>query len=277
MMNSTASGQLASHFGTQGRAYSISSSFAAGADSIGHAYDLLRFGLQEVAICGGAEETVWRSAGISFETTRSMSAGFNACPPAACRPYDVDRQGLILSEGAGIVVLETLDSAVERGAHIYAEVVGYGSANDGADMFRSTGEGLSLALHMALSAAAEQGVQTIDYVNAHATGTLVGDPAEAQVLRETFGDHPWVSSTKALAGHGLGATGAQEAVFTLLMLANGFVAPTANLERVDPACAGLRHAQMLQEQVLDTALTVSIGFGGANACLIFRAPSDIPA
>jgi 3-oxoacyl-[acyl-carrier-protein] synthase-1 len=277
MMNSTASGQLASHFSTQGRAYSISSSFASGADSIGHAYDLLRLGLQDVAICGGAEEAVWRSAGISLEATRSMSAGFNECPPAACRPYDVDRQGVILSEGAGIVVLETFDSAVGRGAHIYAEIVGYGSANDGADMFRSSGEGLKLALDMALASAAEAGVHSVDYVNTHATGTRVGDPAEVLVLREAFGDRPWVSSTKGLAGHSLGATGAQEAIYTLLMLANGFVAPTANLERVDPECAGLRHAQVLQEQTLDTALSLSTGFGGVNACLLFRAASDMPA
>jgi 3-oxoacyl-[acyl-carrier-protein] synthase-1 len=231
--------------------------------------------LQDIAICGGAEEAAWRSAGISFETTGSMSAGYNDCPSAACRPFDADRQGLILSEGAGIVVLETLDRAVQRGAHIYAEIVGYGTANDGADMFRPTGQGLGLALRMGLSAAAEQGVRTIDYVNAHATGTRVGDPAEAGVLRDTLGQAPWVSSTKSLAGHGLGATGAQEAVYTLLMLANDFVAPTVNLQRVDPECAGLRHAQTLQEQALDTALSVSIGFGGANACLVFRSAPDM--
>jgi 3-oxoacyl-[acyl-carrier-protein] synthase I len=275
MMNSTASGQVATYFHTHGRAYSISSSFAAGVDSIGHAYDLIRFGLQDVAICGGAEEAAWRNAGISFETTGSMSGGFNERPSAACRPYDVDRQGLILSEGAGILILERLESAVRRGARIYAEIVGYGSANDGADMFRSTGQGLRLAMSMALEAAAESGVDKVDYVNAHATGTQVGDPAEAAVLRDLVGDRTWVSSTKGQAGHALGATGAQEAVYSLLMLAHHFVAPTANLERIAPECAGLRHAVVLHEEELRTALTVSIGFGGANACIVFRAPDRV--
>jgi 3-oxoacyl-[acyl-carrier-protein] synthase-1 len=275
MMNSTASGHVATHFHTGGRAYSISSSFATGVDSIGHAYELIRYGVQDIAICGGAEEAVWRSAGVSFETTGSMAHSFNNCPQRACRPYDIEREGIVLSEGAGILILESLDDARRRDARIRAEIVGYGSANDGADMFRPTGEGLRLTLRMAVAAAAEHGVHRLDYANAHGTGTRVGDPIEAAVLGDVLGNETWVSSTKGLSGHALGAAGAQEAVYTLLMMGNGFIAPTANLEHVDPDCLGPRHAQCLQQAKLRSALSVSTGFGGANACIVFKSPAEI--
>jgi 3-oxoacyl-[acyl-carrier-protein] synthase-1 len=270
IMNSTASANIAARFGIRGRSYSVSSAFSSGADSIGNAYELIRYGVQDVCICGASEEDSWRSASISFETAGALPADFNDRPAAACRPFDRDRQGLVLSEGAGILVLESFDHAVERGARVHAEVVGYAAANDGEDMFRPTGTGLRAAVRSALVAAASQGVTSVDYVNAHGTGTVIGDPVEAAVLAEIFGERVWVSSTKGLAGHGMGATGAQEAVYTLLMLSNDFVAPTANLENIAPECSGVRHAQAVREEPLTAAVSVNSGFGGTNACLVFR-------
>jgi 3-oxoacyl-[acyl-carrier-protein] synthase-1 len=276
IMNSTASGNVAAHLGVRGRAYSVSSAFATGADDIGHGYELIAFGIQDACICGASEEAVWSNGAISFETARALPTDYNDRPAAACRPYDRDRQGLVLSEGAGIVVLESLERAEGRGATPIAEVIGYGAANDGADMFRPTGDGLRLAIRAALAGAAARGVETIDYVNAHGTGTPVGDPVEAAVMRDLFGEGAWVSSTKGLTGHGLGAAGAQEAVYTLLMLRHGFVAPTANLEHVDPECGGLRHVLSGRDEPIDTALSFSSGFGGTNACLVFRRCPDGP-
>jgi len=177
----------------------------------------------------------------------------------------------VFSEGAGILILEALEHAERRGIAPYAEIVGYGAANDGFDIFQPSGEGLRECLRQALVAAKEKGVHRIDYINSHGTGTKLHDPLEVQVIREIFGPpSPFVSSTKALAGHSLGATGAHEAVFTLLMLHHGFIAPTVNLEQIAPECEGVRHVQALLEVPLETALTFNAGLGGTNACLIFR-------
>jgi 3-oxoacyl-[acyl-carrier-protein] synthase-1 len=167
--------------------------------------------------------------------------------------------------------LEALEHARQRGAGLYAEVVGYGTANDGCDMFHPSGDGLKECLQQALETAAEKGVQRLDYINSHGTGTRAHDAVEVRVIRELFGGTtPYVSSTKALAGHALGAAGAQEAVFTLLMMRHGVIAPTVNLEQVAPDCSGVAHVQSLIETRIDTAMTFSAGLGGSNACLIFR-------
>jgi 3-oxoacyl-[acyl-carrier-protein] synthase-1 len=273
MMNSTASGNLASFLGVRGRAYSISSAFSSGVDSIGHAFELIAHDLQDVCLAGAAEEAAWRTAGVSLEAAGALADGFNDRPTAACRPYDRDRRGLVLSEGAGILVLEALEYALSRGAQPLAEVVAYAAANDGADVFRPTGQALRSVLTAALAQAAHAGVERVTYVNTHATGTPLGDAVEAGVLRDVFGDGPnapWVSSTKGQAGHALGATGAQETVYTLLMLQHGFLAPTANLEHLDPACSGVRHLTRVQHQPVASALKLSTGFGGSNACIILR-------
>jgi 3-oxoacyl-[acyl-carrier-protein] synthase I len=274
IMNSGVSGNLAAHFGITGRAYSISSAFATGLDNIGHAYDLVRFGLQDVCLAGATEEDTWRHAGVSFENAGALSTGFNDRPREACRPYDSQRAGLVLSEGAAILVLESLDHAERRGARPWAEIVGYSCTNDGADMFRPTGEGLESAITQALAAAAGNGVRRVDYVNTHGTGTPLGDAVEISVLRKLFGEGPFVSSSKGHAGHSLGATGAQEAVYTLLMMRHGFAAPTANLREVDPECTGVRHVRERTAAALGAALTFNVGFGGTNACLVLRRIGD---
>jgi 3-oxoacyl-[acyl-carrier-protein] synthase-1 len=270
-MHSTAAGNLAAWLGIQRRAYSLCSSFCAGVDNIGHAFELLARGALDLCIAGASEESVWRQVGGFFENWRGMPTSWNDRPAKACRPYDRDRQGAVLSEGAGIVVLETLEHAERRGVTPYAEVVGYGAANDGYDMFQPSGEGLRAALQQALTMAQARGVGPIDYINAHGTGTQLHDPLEVRVIAELFGPcSPYVSSTKAVAGHALGATGAIEAVFTLLMMRHGFIAPTANLEHVAEDCRGVRHVQALLERPVETAMTFNAGLGGTNACLIFR-------
>jgi len=200
IMNSTASGNLAAYFGVQGRTYSLSSACSTGLNNIGHAYELLKFGLLDV----------------------------------------------------------------------YAEIVGFGSTNDGADMFEPTGKGLKVAIQQSLSSASRQGIQKIDYINPHGTGTLVGDKVEVRVIKELFGRTPFVSSTKSLTGHGQSAAGAQEAVYTLLMLRHNFVAPTANLHNIAPECTGIRHVQVLNECLLENVMTFNAGLGGTNTCMIFR-------
>lgn len=270
MLNSSAAGTVAAHVGTLGRAYSLTSAFATGTDCIGHAYELIRLGLQDVALCGASEESVWHYLATTFSAFRTEPTGYNDRPQAASRPFDRDRQGVVFSEGAGVLVLESLERAVARGARIYAEIVGYGTANDGADMFRPTGEGLEAAIRDAIDGARAHGVEQIDYVNPHATGTPVGDAAEISVLRDCLPERPWVSATKGQTGHALGASGAQEAILTLLMLEHNFLAPTFNLENLDPACDGVRHVFDVTVAPLTSALNVSIGLGGSNACVAFR-------
>lgn len=271
IMNSTAALNLAAWFGVKGRCYSVSSACCTGTDSIGHGFELIRHGLLDICICGAAEEGGWRSAWGFGDAARAIPPGFNQQPSKACRPYDRDRQGMVVSEGAGIIVLEALEPAVSRGAPVYAEVIGYGSANDGADMFVPSGQGLKRCIEEALRLAESNGPLRIDYINPHGVGTKVGDPVEVQVIREVFGaPSPLVSSTKPLNGHAQGASGAHEAILTLLMLHHGFVTPTANLEHVAPECEGICHVQSGMEVPLKTAVTFNSGLGGTNACLIFR-------
>lgn len=270
-MHSTASGNLAAWLGVQGRAYSICSSSCSGVDNIGHASELLARGVVDLCIAGATEESTWRQIGGFFDNWGGMPSAWNDRPEKACRPYDRDREGMVLSEGAGILILEALEQAERRGVQPYAEIVGYAAGNDGFEMFQPSGEGLKASLAQALAEAADKGVQRIDYINAHGSGTRLHDPVEIQVIKDIFGARtPFVSSTKALAGHSLGATGAHEAVFTLLMLRHDFIAPTVNLEHVAPDCAGVKHVRSTMEGPFDTAMTFNAGLGGTNACLIFR-------
>lgn len=270
IMNSTVAVNLAVWLGIQGRCYAVSSACATGTDNIGHGFELIRHGLLDVCICGGAEEN-WIGAAAYLDNAFLGGTQFNARPGEVCRPYDRDRCGFVMSEGAGILVLEAFEHAMARGAPVYAEVIGYGSANDGDNMFEPKGGGLERSLRQALQMADDHRPERIDYINPHGAGTPVGDPVEVQVIREVFGQaSPWVSSTKSLSGHSQGAAGAHEAIFTLLMLQHGFVVPTLNLEHVAPECDGIRHVRTLMEMPLQTAMSFNAGLGGANACLIFR-------
>jgi 3-oxoacyl-[acyl-carrier-protein] synthase-1 len=272
MMNSTAALNLAAWLGTRGRSYSVSSACTTGTDSIGHGFELIRHGILDRCIAGGAE-----GAGFRHYWAFEAAGGANLTDDDVeipCRPFDRERQGMVPSEGAGILLLESMEEAERRGAAIVAEVVGYGSANDGEDMYRPSGAGLTRAIEQALDvAAATHGPVTVDYINPHGAGTQVGDPVEISVIRRVFGDpSPLVSSTKPLNGHSQGAAGAHEAIFTLLMLVHGVVIPTPNLEHVAPECEGVRHVRALLAQPLKTVMTFNSGLGGSNACLIFRKP-----
>jgi 3-oxoacyl-[acyl-carrier-protein] synthase-1 len=208
--------------------------------------------------------------GLSADNSDGMPTDYNHRPTEACRPFDRDRQGLVMSAGAGVVVLETLEHAEARGARVYAEVVGYGAANDGDDMFVPSGVGLRHALKQALGAADEAGVRDIDYINPHGAGTQGGDRVEAEVLREFFGKIPMVSSTKSAGGHAQSGTASQEVVYTTLMLHHGFVAPTLNLDNIAPECTGIGHVQSYREAPLGAVLTMNSGLGGSNAVLVMR-------
>jgi 3-oxoacyl-[acyl-carrier-protein] synthase-1 len=263
---------IAYHWGMTGPVASISTACATGLYNIGTAYEMVREGEVELCLTGSAEGDVWDIVGLSGDNSNGMPVDWNDRPTQSCRPFDVNRQGFVMSAGAGALVLESLTHARQRGARIVAEVLGYGAANDGADIFNASGIGQQLAIDQAFDATGRLEYRDIDYINAHGTGTPRGDVVESQLLARLFGEGPLVSSTKGQTGHGQGATAAQEAVFTALMLEHGFVAPTRNLERIDPDCAGIRHVQRLQAAELRTAMTINNGLGGVNACLILGRP-----
>ena len=201
-----------------------------------------------------------------------MPRNWNLRPQQACRPYDRDREGFVLGSGAGVLILESLARAKKRSARIYAELIGYGSSNDGNDLFRPSGEGLKRAILQAAGPHRDLGPEDIDYINTHGTGTQIGDRVEVQVIKSLFADSPLVGSTKGLTGHALGATASMEAVMTLLMLHHNFVAATANLETIARDCVGVRHIQKTRPEPLKTAMTFNSGLGGSNACLVFAKP-----
>jgi 3-oxoacyl-[acyl-carrier-protein] synthase-1 len=270
IMNSTVAVNLAVWLGIKGRCYAVSSACATGTDNIGHAFELIRHGVLDLCICGGAEEN-WIGAAAYLDNAFNKDFTFNDRPEKACRPYDRDRLGFVMSEGAGILILEALEHAISRGTPAYAEVIGYGSANDGDNMFEPTGRGLERSLRQALLVAEDHQPWPIDYINPHGAGTQVGDPVEVQVIRNVLGESPpLVSSTKSLSGHSQGAAGAHEAIFTLLMLQHGFVVPTMNLEHIAPECEGIQHVRGLLELPLRTVMSFNAGLGGTNACLIFK-------
>lgn len=266
-MGSTTSACLATPFKIKGVNYSISSACATSAHCIGNAMELIQLGKQDVMFAGGGEEEHWSMTSL-FDAMGALSTKFNETPTKASRPYDVDRDGFVIAGGGGCLVLEELGHAIKRGAKIYAEIVGYGATSDGCDMVSPSGEGAVRCMQQALSHVNGP----IDYINAHGTSTPLGDLAELQAIKELFpSDTPVVASTKSLAGHSLGATGVQEAIYCLLMMENQFVAASANIENLDPAAANIDIVTEKQHNVdLQRVLSNSFGFGGTNACLVFE-------
>ncbi|GAB4225118.1 MAG: beta-ketoacyl-ACP synthase I [Acidobacteriota bacterium] len=273
VMASTASANLSVALGLRGESWSVSSACATGAHAIGMAARLIRAGLYERVIAGASDEVDWTRGG-AFDAMHALSRGFNDRPEEASRPFARDRDGFVISGGAGVLVLESLDAAMRRDAPILAEVLGFGATSDGHDVVAPLTDGAIQAMRRAI-ADAGLSPEEIEYVNAHGTSTPQGDPSEAAAMAAVFGEHqPWISSTKSTTGHGIGAAGALEAIYTLLMLRDGFLAPNRNVtpENVDEACAGLRLVLEAPNAIrVRTALSNSFGFGGTNACLVLRA------
>lgn len=272
-MGSTVSACLATPFKIKGVNYSISSACSTSAHCIGNGMELIQMGKQDVVFAGGGEELHW-SLSCLFDAMGALSTQYNEAPDKASRAYDVDRDGFVIAGGGGMVVLESLDHALARGANIYAEIVGYGATSDGYDMVAPSGEGAVRCMQQAM--ATVDG--SIDYINAHGTSTPVGDIQELNAVREVFGNHedgPWIGSTKSLSGHSLGAAGVQEAVYSLLMMREDFIAASANINQLDDGAAGLKIARERIDQAgLNRVMSNSFGFGGTNATLIFQRYND---
>lgn len=264
VMGSTTSACLSTAFGIKGASYSITSACATAAHCIGHGTELIQLGKMDTVIVGGSEEVRWTSTAL-FDAMGALSTGYN--DTSASRPFDKGRDGFVIAGGAGILVLEEMEQAIRRGAHIYAEVVGYGACSDGSDMVNPSPDGAARAMRLALTEVDE----SVDYINAHATSTVVGDICELKAIREVFGDTvPLISSTKGLTGHPIAASAAHEAIYSILMLERGFVAGCANLRDPDPATTGLPILSRNIERQVDTIMSNSFGFGGTNASLVFR-------
>ncbi|CAN7166717.1 beta-ketoacyl-ACP synthase I [Phenylobacterium sp. LjRoot219] len=264
-MSSGPSATLATWFKIRGLNFSISSACATSTHCIGTAFEQIAMGKQDVVFAGGCEELDWSLSNL-FDAMGAMSSNFNDRPSVASRAYDKDRDGFVIAGGAGIVVLEELERAKARGAKIYGEIVGYAANSDGYDMVAPSGEGAARCMRLALEQA---GDRAVDYLNPHGTSTPVGDAKEMEAVREVFGDKaPLISSTKSLTGHSLGAAGAQEAIYSLLMLNNGFAAESANIENLDPAFDGLPILRKREDRELTTVMSNSFGFGGTNGCLV---------
>jgi 3-oxoacyl-[acyl-carrier-protein] synthase I len=271
-MCSGPSAALATSFQIKGVNYSISSACSTSAHCIGNAAELIGWGKQDVIFAGGCEELDW-TLSVLFDAMGAMSSHYNDTPAKASRAYDKNRDGFVIAGGAGVVVLEELEHAKARGAKIYGELVGYGATSDGFDMVAPSGEGAVRCMHSALSGLDGNGVGgKIDYINPHATATPVGDLKEIEAIREVFPkDVPQISATKSLTGHSLGAIGVQEAIFSLLMMNNGFICESANIEELDPAFADMPIVQERKDNVeLNCVMSNSFGFGGTNASLVFR-------
>ncbi len=265
-MASGVSACLATPFKIRGVNYSISSACSTSAHCIGNAVEMIQLGKQDVVFAGGGEELCWEMA-CEFDAMGALSTRFNDTPEKASRTYDQSRDGFVIAGGGGIVVVEELEHALARGAHIYAEIVGYGATSDGADMVAPSGEGAVRCMRMAM-----KGVDTpIDYINVHGTSTPVGDVKELGAIHEVFGDKtPALSSTKAMTGHSLGAAGVHEAIYTLLMAEHGFIAPSINIENLDEAAEGMDIVTTPTQRKLTTVMSNSFGFGGTNATLVMR-------
>ena len=266
-MSSTASATLATWFKIKGTNYSISSACATSNHCIGNAAELIQWGKQDLIFAGGSEELDWTLSDM-FDAMGAMSTKFNDTPEKASRAYDADRDGFVIAGGAGVLVLEELEHAKARGAKIYAEVAGYGATSDGDDMVAPSGEGAVRCMKLALN-----GLNApIDYINPHATSTPIGDVKEIEAIREVFGADkcPPISATKSLTGHSLGAAGAQEAIYSLLMMQNGFICESAHIENLDPAMADMNIVRERREAKLGVVLSNSFGFGGTNASVAFK-------
>ena len=273
-MASGVSACLATGAKIKGVNYSISSACATSAHCIGAAAEQIQLGKQDVMFAGGAEEEDW-TLSFMFDAMGALSSKYNATPEKASRTYDADRDGFVISGGGGILVLEEYEHAKARGAKIYAELVGYGATSDGYDMVAPSGEGALRCMQMALLDASGKDVGQVDYVNTHGTSTPVGDVKEIEAIRAVFADGsqakvPHIASTKSLTGHALGAAGVNEAIYTLLMMENNFIAASANIENLDPAAAGLPIVlNRIDDIQIETAMSNSFGFGGTNATLTF--------
>jgi 3-oxoacyl-[acyl-carrier-protein] synthase-1 len=265
-MGSTVSACLATPFKIKGVNYSISSACATSAHCIGNALEMIQLNKQDVVFAGGGEELHWALSG-QFDAMGALSSQYNDTPEKASRTYDADRDGFVSSGGGGMVVVEELEHALARGAHIYAEIVGYGATSDGYDMVAPSGEGAVRCMQMAM-----QNVEgDIDYLNTHGTSTPVGDVQELKAIQEVFGQKsPAISATKAMTGHALGAAGVNEAIYSILMMENDFIAPSINVETLDEAAQGLDIVTEPRQQALKTIMSNSFGFGGTNATLVMQ-------
>ncbi|MEI5638326.1 MULTISPECIES: beta-ketoacyl-ACP synthase I [unclassified Pseudoalteromonas] len=263
-MASTTSACLATPFKIKGVNYSISSACATSAHCIGNAVEQIQLGKQDVIFAGGGEELHWTLA-MEFDAMGALSTKYNDTPERASRTYDANRDGFVISGGGGIVVVEELEHALARGAHIYAEIVGYGATSDGYDMVAPSGEGAVRCMKQAM-----QGLEgPIDYLNTHGTSTPVGDVKELGAIQELFGNNsPAISATKAMTGHALGAAGVHEAIYSLLMLDNDFIAPSINIDELDEQAQGLDIVTERRDGALNTVMSNSFGFGGTNATLV---------
>ncbi len=266
-MSSTASATLATWFKIKGVSYSISSACATSNHCIGNGTELIQWGKQDMVFAGGSEELNWTMSNL-FDAMGAMSSSYNDTPQTASRAYDKDRDGFVIAGGAGVLVLEELEHAKARGAKIYAEVAGYGATSDGFDMVAPSGEGAMRCMKLAL----ETVKAPIDYINPHATSTPIGDLKEIEAIRDVFGAKcPPISATKSLTGHSLGAAGAQEAIYSLLMMHNGFICESANIANLDPAFADMPIIRERKDNVaLGAVLSNSFGFGGTNASVAFK-------
>jgi 3-oxoacyl-[acyl-carrier-protein] synthase-1 len=266
-MSSTNSATLATPFGIKGVNYSISSACATSAHCIGNSTELIQWGKQDIMFAGGGEELDW-TLSVLFDAMGAMSTKFNATPERASRAYDKNRDGFVIAGGAGTVVLEELEHAKARGAKIYGEIIGYGATSDGYDMVQPSGEGAARCMRQALATVKEK----VDYINPHATSTPIGDKKEVEAIREVFGKNiPAISGTKSLTGHSLGATGVQEAIYCLLMMKNGFICESANIEELDPEFADIPIVRERRDNVeVNVAISNSFGFGGTNATLALQ-------
>jgi 3-oxoacyl-[acyl-carrier-protein] synthase-1 len=271
-MSSTVSANLATAYKIKGPSYSISSACSTSAHCIGNAVETIQLGKADRMFAGGGEELEW-TLSVLFDAMGAMSSKFNDTPQRASRAYDKDRDGFVIAGGGGIVVLEELETAKARGARIYAEVIGYGATSDGADMVAPSGEGALRCMKLALEGfpGAPRRNTPVNYINTHGTATPVGDITELDAIRAVFGDKlPTVSSTKSLTGHSQGATGAHEAIYSLLMMKDDFIAASANIENLDPGAEGYPIArERIDKAGLQTVMSNSFGFGGTNACLLF--------
>jgi 3-oxoacyl-[acyl-carrier-protein] synthase-1 len=271
-MCSGPSAALATSFQIKGVNYSIASACSTSAHCIGNATELIQWGKQDIMFAGGCEELDW-TLSVLFDAMGAMSSRFNDTPSKASRAYDKNRDGFVIAGGAGVVVLEEYEHAKARGARIYGEVIGYGATSDGYDMVAPSGEGAVRCMQLALKGFDGNGIgQKIDYINPHGTGTPIGDLREIEAIRKVFnGDVPNISATKSLTGHSLGAVGVQEAIFSLLMMNNGFICESANIEEIDPELADMPIVrERIDNVTLNCVMSNSFGFGGTNATLVFR-------
>ncbi len=271
-MASTVPACVGTAYKIKGVSYSISSACSTSAHCIGHGAELIQLGKQDVIFAGGGEELHW-SLSVLFDGMGALSSNYNDTPQTASRPYDKDRDGFVISGGAGVVVLESLQHAEERGAPIYAELVGYGATSDGYDMVQPSGEGAVRCMRQAMRQMDESGAgRPIQYINAHGTSTPVGDIKELEAIAEVFGEKcPPISATKSLSGHALGAAGVNESIYSMLMMESGFIAASANIDNLDEYAVGFPIVTETQKDVeIDVAMSNSFGFGGTNCSLIFQ-------